>query len=91
MADLAKVLPQAADRDVLLAYMKRYDHELVKALVDRVPAFTAFLVSGGYVHMLQPGDTILLRRDLDRCVWHSVFCLGDDAGESLSFPMRSLA
>jgi len=59
--------------------------------VDRLPAFTAFLVSGGYAHMLQPGDAILLpQRDLDRCVWHSVFCLGDEAGESLSFAVRPL-
>jgi hypothetical protein len=100
-AELAKVLPEATDRDALrrLAadrgqlseYMERYDHELVEALVDRLPAFTAFLVSGGYAHMLQPGDAILLpQRDLDRCVWHSVFCLGDEAGESLSFAVRPL-
>ena len=96
---LAQVLPKAADRDELRrlaadrgqlsAYMEQQDHELVEALVDRAPAFIAYLVSGGYAHILQPGDAILLpQRDLDRCVWHSVFCLGDEAGESLSFAVR---
>jgi hypothetical protein len=98
-AELARVLPKVAERDelrrlaadraLLSEYMERHDHELVEALVDRLPAFTAQLVAGGYAHLLQPGDAILLpQRDLEHCVWHSVFCLGDKAGESLSFAVR---
>jgi len=100
--ELKRVLPEAAqrrelcrlaaDRELLSEYLERFDHELVEALVDRLPAFIEQLVSGGYAHMLQPGDAILLpQRDTDHCVWHSVFCLGDEPGESLSFAVRPLS
>ncbi len=101
-AELARVLPKAADRDglrrlaadraELSAYMERFDHEWTEALVDRLPAFTAHLIARGYAHILHPGDALLLpQRDLDRCVWHSVFCLDDEPGEALSFAVRPLA
>jgi len=31
---------------------------------------------------------LLPQRDLDNCVWHSVFTLGDEPGEALSFAVR---
>ncbi len=96
---IASVLPQASDqqtlkklcdnRDDLSCYMEEPDHELVEALMDRCPEFVAHLVDHGYSHTLQAGDVLLLpQRDLDNCVWHSVFTLGDTPGEALSFAVR---
>ncbi|MDX8410578.1 MAG: hypothetical protein R8K46_01725 [Mariprofundaceae bacterium] len=79
----------ASDRRKLSDYMEEFDHELIEALIDRSPEFSARLVEQGYAHILHPGDAILLpQRDLETCVWHSVFCLGEDPGEGLSFALR---
>jgi hypothetical protein len=101
-AELALVLPKAADREglrrlaadraALSAYMEHFDHEWTEALVDRLPAFIAHLIARGYAYILQPGDALLLpQRDLDHCVWHSVFCIDDEPGEALSFAVRPFA
>ncbi len=96
---VAEVLPDAQDRrrlaglvddrPALSDYMEEADHELVEAIMDRSPAFTGHLVERGHAHLLQAGDALLMpQRDLDRCVWHSVFCIGDEPGEGLSFAVR---
>ncbi len=98
-ADIEAVLPQKEDRQVLIklcethddlsCYMEEPDHELVEAIIDRCPAFIAQLVENGFAHSLEAGDVLLLpQRDLDNCVWHSVFTLGDTPGEALSFAVR---
>lgn len=97
--DLQAVLPAEADRQALATllqdraalaeYMDESDHELVEAVMDRCAAFVGYLVDHGYGYMLHPGDALLLpQRDLDTCVWHSVYCLGDEPGEALSFALR---
>ena len=98
-ADIEAVLPQAKDRETLAklcenrddlsCYMEEPDHELVEAIMDRCPAFIARLVERGFAHTLEAGDVLLLpQRDLENCVWHSVFTLGDTPGEALSFAVR---
>ena len=97
--DIETVLPQAKDRETLAklcknrdnlsCYMEEPDHEFVEAIMDRCPAFIARLVEHGYSHTLETGDVLLLpQRNLDNCVWHSVFTLGDTPGEALSFAVR---
>jgi hypothetical protein len=97
--DIEAVLPQKEDREALTklcenrenlsCYMEEPDHELVEAIMDRCPAFITQLVKHGYSHTLETGDVLLLpQRDLDNCVWHSVFTLGDTPGEALSFAVR---
>ncbi len=98
-ADIEAVLPQAKDRETLIklcerlddlsCYMEEPDHELVEAIMDRCPAFIAQLIERGFAHTLEAGDVLLLpQRDLENCVWHSVFTLGDTPGEALSFAVR---
>ena len=97
--DIEAVLPQQEDKEALIklcenrddlrCYMEEPDHELVEAIMDRCPAFITQLVEHGYGHTLETGDVLLLpQRDLDNCVWHSVFTLGDTPGEALSFAVR---
>jgi len=97
--DIESVLPQKEDRETLSklcknredlsCYMEEPDHELVEAIIDRCPAFITQLIEHGYSHTLETGDVLLLpQRDLDNCVWHSVFTLGDTPGEALSFAIR---
>ncbi len=100
-AALAKVLPDidaqnalrelAEDRAALSAHMDEFDHELSEALMDRCPEFIKHLFDRGYGYILKPGDVLLMpQRDLESCVWHTVFCTGDDPGEALSFALRTI-
>ncbi len=78
-----------ADRARLAAHLDEADHELAEAVMDRTPAFVRWMVERGHGFMLEAGDALLLpQRDLAHCVWHSVFCLGDEPGEGLSFALR---
>ena len=99
-AALSKVLPDldaqnslrelAKDRATLSKHMDEYDHELSEALMDRCPEFIQHLFDQGYGYILNPGDVLLMpQRDLETCVWHTVFCLDDEPGEALSFALRT--
>jgi len=87
--DRAELAALMKNRQSMSDYLEEYDHELLEAVMDRLPEFTAHLIAKGYAHLLHAGDVLLLpQRDLDHCVWHSVFCLGDEPGEALSFAVR---
>lgn len=100
-AALCKVLPDidaqnelrelAQDRAALSNQMDEFDHEISEALMDRCPEFIQHLFDRGYGYILNPGDVLLMpQRDLETCVWHTVFCLGDEPGEALSFALRTI-
>lgn len=77
------------NREALSEYMEEQDHATVEELIDQNPDFIKYLIDKGYSHHLQEGDVLFLpQRDLDHCVWHTVFTLGDDPGEALSFAVR---
>ena len=79
----------AADATSLGQLLDDADCDESEALLNHTPEFLAQLVQAGYAHCLHPGDILLLpQRDLASCVWHSVFCLGDQTGEGLSFALR---
>jgi len=87
VSDGLKTLLQ--NRDDLSNYMEEQDHEWVEQLIDQNSDFIQHLINQGYSHDLHTGDVLLLpQRDLDSCVWHSVFTLGDRPGEALSFAIR---
>ena len=76
-------------RQALSDAMEEPDHEAVENLIDQNRHFIQYLIQKGYSHRLEAGDVLLLpQRDLDSCVWHSVFTLGDMPGEALSFAVR---
>jgi len=83
-------LKNLLENDKLLsAYMEESDHAWVEELIDQTPEFIQYMIEQGYSHILQAGDVLLLpQRDLNHCVWHSVFTLGDEPGEALSFAVR---
>lgn len=77
------------NRAALSDYMEEQDHALIEELIDQNPDFIHHLIDKGYSHSLQAGDMLMLpQRDLDHCVWHTVFTLGDEPGEALSFAIR---
>lgn len=87
VSDALKTLIQ--NREALSDYMEEQDHATVEELIDQSPEFISHLIEKGYSHHLQAGDILFLpQRDLDHCVWHTVFTLGDEPGEALSFAVR---
>ncbi len=77
------------DDDALNDYLDQDDHELLEVLIDQQPDFIRHMTEQGHGFVLQAGDVLLLpQQDLAHCVWHTVFCLGDDMGEALSFAVR---
>ncbi len=89
-ADMQALMQLATNRQVMSDYLEAYDHELLEAVMDRLPAFTEYLVVRGYAYVLHAGDVLLMpQKDIDSCVWHAVTCLGDEPGEALSFAVRA--
>jgi len=89
--DWAALRKLAADRPAFSAYLDDPDHELAEQLLDREPAFLGYLIGRGHAYVLEPGDVLLMPQlALDTCVWHSVICLGEEAGEGLSFALTRL-
>jgi hypothetical protein len=91
-ADALQQLRQTSDqREQLNQWLDERDNEPLELLLNRCPAFYRQLIGKGYGYILNPGDIILLpQQDLNECAWHTVFCLDDFPGESLSFAVRSL-
>ncbi|MDQ6975299.1 MAG: hypothetical protein Q9M22_01905 [Mariprofundaceae bacterium] len=78
-----------ADQNALDNYLDQDDHELLEVLMDQHPDFIRHMLESGHGFVLQAGDVLLLpQQDLAHCVWHTVFCLGDEMGEALSFAVR---
>ena len=62
------------------------DQGPLEALLNATPAFTRRLIEAGHGLILAPGDVLLLpQQSTEHCCWHSVFCLDDEPGHSLSF------
>ncbi len=80
---------RAAAATELSAYLDDEENDPLEALINRTPAFTQQLIANGYAYILSPGDVILLpQHSVDRCAWHSVFCLDQFPGQALSFAIR---
>lgn len=64
-------------------------NEEISVLLNESPRFFSQLVDSGFAYYLVAGDIILLPQEsMNDCAWHSVFCLGDEAGEALSFAIK---
>jgi len=78
----------SSNQETLLKALCQREDE-IEALLNLSPSFAKYLIKRGYGYILKPGDGILLPQALpENCAWHSVFCLGDVAGEGLSFAIR---
>lgn len=61
----------------------------VMHLINETSEFVQFLISKGHGYWLDAGDILLLpQENKETCCWHSVFCLGEEIGQALSFAIR---
>ena len=79
----------ASAPEQLEAALNSFDHDLLIGLINETPQFIAHLIAAGHSRILKAGDVILLPQiDQSSCCWHSVFCLGDEIGQALSFAIK---
>ena len=88
---LRELKDKSIDRGQLNTWLDEHDNEPLEQLLNRCPAFYQQLIAKGYGYILNPGDAILLpQKSIDECAWHTVFCLDEFVGESLSFAVRAI-
>jgi len=58
-------------------------------LINETEAFVQRLIEQGHGQLIKAGDFLLLPQGCENlCCWHSVFNVGEEAGEALSFAIR---
>ncbi|MFT6100400.1 MAG: hypothetical protein ACJAYF_002958 [Arenicella sp.] len=77
------------DRCYLAEQLDSFANTSLIHLINETEEFVQFLIARGYSTKLEPGDVLLLPQATEQtCCWHSVFCLGDEMGQALSFAIR---
>ncbi|MCS5551189.1 MAG: hypothetical protein NZ811_06695 [Gammaproteobacteria bacterium] len=80
----------ANNRSQLCAQLDSFSNDSLVHLINETEAFVQFLISRGHSATLEPGDVLLLPQATEEtCCWHSVFCLGEEMGQALSFAIRA--
>ncbi len=79
----------ARDHQRLSDALNSFADDALIHLINETEGFVQRLIGRGYYHVLKPGDVILLpQQNASMCCWHSVFCLGEEVGQALSFAIR---
>lgn len=77
------------DREKLSKELGSFANTTLIQLINETKEFVQHLIAQGHSRTLVPGDVLLLpQENEEKCCWHSVFCLGDEAGQALSFAVR---
>ena len=70
--------------------LESFSNDALIQLINETESFVQQLIANGHGRVVNPGDVLLLPQETDmNCCWHSVFCLGEESGEALSFAIRS--
>jgi hypothetical protein len=78
------------DRCYLAEQLGSFSNTSLIHLINETEEFVQFLITRGFSTKLEPGDVLLLPQATEQtCCWHSVFTLGDEMGQALSFAIRA--
>lgn len=78
------------DKEKLSDELESFSNSTLIHLINETQEFVQLLILGGHGRYVQAGDIILLPQESDlNCCWHSVFNLGEEPGEALSFAIRA--
>ena len=79
-----------ANTTLLSEQLETFSNSALIHLINETQAFVQHLIAQQHYRLLEPGDVLLLPQDQEmNCCWHSVFCLGEESGQALSFAIRS--
>lgn len=77
------------DAEQIAVALDSFAHSELIHLINETEAFVQHLIQAGYAFHVRTGDAILLpQADQHTCCWHTVFCLGEEMGQALSFAIR---
>ncbi len=77
------------DKNTLGKALNSFKNDAVIHLINETEDFVQHLIRQGHYRLLSAGDAILLpQKNPETCCWHSVFCLGEEMGQALSFAIR---
>ena len=77
------------NRDQLSSELETFSNDTLIQLINETQLFVQQLITQGHSRVVESGDILLLPQETDLdCCWHSVFNLGEEAGEALSFAVR---
>jgi len=69
--------------------LESFANTILIHLINETEAFVQQLIANGHSRQLESGDMLLLPQETDdSCCWHSVFTVGENAGQALSFAIR---
>ena len=83
-------LSQLQNDPILISQaLNSFAHNELIHLINETEEFTQHLIKKGHSQTLEAGDVILLpQKDQNTFCWHSVFCLGEEMGQALSFAIK---
>ena len=78
------------DKSALANELETFANDSLIHCINETQEFVQQLISNGHGQQLNTGDVILLpQQDVYNCCWHSVFCVGQETGQALSFAIRA--
>lgn len=79
----------ASDINAISKELNSFSNDALVHLINETQEFIQYLIEQGHGRTLGKGDAILLpQKDAQQCCWHSVFCIGEEVGQALSFAIR---
>ncbi len=85
-----EIIISAHTQEKLAQELDSFANSALIQLINETPCFVQQLIRNGHSRHLKAGDALLLPQETPlKCCWHSVFCLGEESGEALSFAIRS--
>ncbi len=84
------LIDYCCDLQILSDQLESFSDECLISLINETEEFIQRLIHKGHAHILCAGDVILLPQESEtQCCWHSVFNLGEQTGQALSFAIRT--
>jgi len=84
-----ELIELSSNAELLSSELESFANSSLIHLMNETEMFVQKLIRNGHGRVVHSGDVLLLPQETDRhCCWHSVFCLGEEAGEALSFAIR---
>jgi len=84
-----ELLRLVSDKNYCDEQLESFSNDILIAVINETKEFVQQLINNGYGYHLKPGDVILLPQETEaNCCWHSVFCVGEQVGQALSFAIR---
>ena len=85
-----EIINCAVSEQLLANELDSFANSALIHLINETPDFVQQLINNGHSRQLNAGDAMLLPQESAlKCCWHSVFCLGEESGQALSFAIRS--